>query len=43
MFLPFSRGARECDVARVVLAFVDTQGVVGDVVGVLEGLCGTET
>lgn len=41
---PFPKSAgRDCDVAMVVLALVDTPDVVGDIVGVPEGVCGMET
>ena len=32
MIFPFLSGAGECDVARVVLAFVDALDIVGDIV-----------
>ena len=43
MNFPFSMGAEDCDMTMVILAFVGTQDVVGDIVGVSEDLCGMNT
>ena len=42
-FFPFPGSTGDCDVATVVLAFVDALDIVSDIVGVSEGLCGENT
>ena len=42
-FFSFLKGAENCDMATVVLAFVDVLDVVDDIVGVSEGFCDMET
>lgn len=42
-FFSFPGSTGGCDVAIVVLAFVDTLDTVGNIEGVSEGLCGMET